>query len=243
MCGRVVTTSSPEELSEYVGAGAILDVLDGPDHNVAPSGRLPIVWEDLTDGRHRLLGTARWGLVPEWATDSSIGGRMFNARSETVAGKPSFRAAFRHRRCLVPVDGFYEWSPGSVGSPKQPWFVQRADGDPLAMAGLWETRTVEDGSALRTCTILTVGANADLAPVYHRMPALLPPGQWAEWLDPSTRDVSSLESLLVPAPAGLLELHPVDPLVNDARRKGAELTVPMDGSPQVSDVAAQEALW
>ena len=240
MCGRVVTTSSPEELSEYVGAGAILDVLDGPDHNVAPAGRLPIAWED---GRRRLLGTARWGLVPEWATDSSIGGRMFNARSETVAGKPSFRAAFRHRRCLVPVDGFYEWSPASTGSPKQPWFVRRADGAPLAMAGLWEARTDGEGSVLRTCTILTVEANADLAPIHHRMPALLPPGDWAGWLDPSTCDASALESLLVPAPAGLLERHPVDHRVNDARRKGAELTVPVADPTQVGGDAGQEALW
>jgi putative SOS response-associated peptidase YedK len=243
MCGRVVTTSSPEELSEYVGAAAILDVLDGPDHNVAPSGRLPIAWEDPTDGHQRLLGTARWGLVPQWATDPSIGGRMFNARSETVAGKPSFRAAFRNRRCLVPVDGFYEWSPASTGSPKQPWFVRRADGAPLAMAGLWEAWTDGEGSVLRTCTILTVEANADLAPIHHRMPALLPPGDWAGWLDPSTCDASALESLLVPAPAGLLERHPVDHRVNDARRKGAELTVPVADPTQVGGGAGQEALW
>ncbi len=242
MCGRVVTTSSPEELSEYVGAGAILDVLDGPDHNVAPSGRLPIAWEDPIDGQPRLLGTARWGLVPEWATDPSIGGRMFNARSETAASRTSFRAAFRHRRCIVPVDGFYEWSPASAGSPKQPWFVRRADGVPMAMAGLWEVWTDADGSVLRTCTILTVEANADLAPLHDRMPALLPPGEWTGWLDPASRDASTLESLLAPAPDGLLERHPVDRRVNDARRKGAELTVALDGRAPAGD-GDQEALW
>ena len=243
MCGRVVTTSSPEELSEYLGADAIVDVLDGPDHNVAPAGRLPIVWVDPTGGRQHLLGSARWGLLPEWATDSSPSGRMFNARAETAATKPSFRAAFRHRRCLVAVDGFYEWSPSAAGSASQPWFVQRSDGAPLALAGLFEARTDGDDSVLRTCTILTVDANADLAPVHHRMPALLPECQWTQWLDPSDHDRSSLNSLLVSAPDGLLERHRVARDVNDARCKGAGLTTPMDASGLVDTGGDQEALW
>ncbi len=146
MCGRVVTSATPEELVEYLGADEVLAVLDGPDHNVPPRGRLPLVWEEAdAESTTRLLGTARWGLVPSWAKDPSVGDRMFNARAETVAEKPSFRAAFKRRRCLVPIDGFYEWGPGTArpGGPtgkvrKQPWYVRRADGAPMAMAGLWE---------------------------------------------------------------------------------------------------------
>jgi len=223
MCGRVVTTSSPEELSEYVGADAIVDVLEGPNYNVPPSDRLPLVWVDVAEGPTRMLGTARWGLVPRWAKDPTIGDRLFNARAETVAEKPSFRAAFRKQRCLIPVDGFYEWGQGPGGSPKQPWFVHRVDGAPLTMAGLWEGRLGDDGALLRTCTVITVPANADLAPVHHRMPALLPPSDWADWLDPTTADCCTVEALLASAPEGLLERHPVDRRVNDARRKGEDL--------------------
>ncbi len=243
MCGRVVTASGPEELSEHLGADAVVDVLDGPDHNVAPSGRLPIFWEDsgggATGGSRRLLGTARWGLVPRWAKDPSFGHRTFNARAETVATKPSYRSAFRRRRCVVPVDGFYEWGPGRPGdgggttARKQPWYVQRTDGAPMVLAGLWEDWFAPDVEAdevlvLRTCTVITVPANADMAPVHHRMPAVLESGDWATWLDPAAEEVDALEDLLVPAPDGVVCRHPVARSVGDARRKGADLTTPVD---------------
>ena len=264
MCGRVVTASGPEELSEHLGVDAIVDVLAGPDHNVAPSRQIPLAWTSDDDGT-RLLGTARWGLVPGWAKDPSIGDRMFNARAETVADKPSFRAAFRRRRCLVPIDGFYEWgpgvqqptgrSPGGSRPARQPWYVHRVDGDPLVLAGLWERwsdGSPGDGSRrgpgdeeLRTCAIITVPANGDLSPVHHRMPAVLGAKAWDAWLDDDDPDRSDLEALLVPAAAGTLARHAVDQRVNSARNKGPEL---MDSvaSATTGEVAAspdQGALW
>jgi len=242
MCGRVVTTSSPEELSEYVAAWDVIDALEGPDHNVAPSGLLPVAWVDDQADSGRVLGVARWGLVPSWATDPAVGLRLFNARAETVATKPSFRAAFRRRRCLVLIDGFYEWGPGVAGSPKQPWFVRRVDGSPLALAGLWESR-FDDVRTLRTCTVVTVPANADLTPVHHRMPAVVAENYWDRWLDPATSVRHTLEEALVPSPDGLLALHPVDRRVNDARQKGRELTVPVPLEASADRMGSQEALW
>jgi len=242
MCGRVVTTSSPEELSEYVGARDVVETLKGPDHNVAPSRLLPVAWVDDQAASGRVLGVAQWGLVPSWATDPAVGVRLFNARAETVAVKPSFRAAFRRRRCLVLIDGFYEWGLSIAGSPKQPWFVYRADGSPLALAGLWESRS-DDGRTLRTCTVVTVPANADLAPVHHRMPAVVAEDDRDRWLDPATSDRSTLEEVLAPSPDGLLALHPVDRRVNDARQKGRELTIPISLEALPGRSGSQEVLW
>ena len=230
MCGRVVTCSTPEELAEYLGADQIVATLDGPDHNVAPTRPLPLVWEEAGGSAgSRKLGTAGWGLVPSWAQAPSVGNRMFNSRAETVAEKPSFRSAFKRRRCLVPIDGFYEWGPVTPGSAgkKQPWFVHRVDGDPLVLAGLWESRPVGGSEELRTCTVITVEANEDLASIHHRMPALLPPAGWDRWLDPTHDDRDALEALLTPAPGGTLERHPVDRRVGNFRNKGAGLMDPL----------------
>lgn len=233
MCGRVVTSATPEELVEYLGAEEVVAVLDGPDHNVPPRGRLPLVWEQAdVEPTTRLLGTARWGLVPAWAKDPSVGDRMFNARAETVAEKPSFRAAFKRRRCLVPIDGFYEWGPPTPasGAKKQPWYVRRDDGDPLVLAGLWELHGGNGGdeSQVRTCTVITVPANEDLSPIHHRMPALLPADAWDTWLDPGHDDPAALSAMLTSAPGGLLARHPVGLAVGNPRNKGRHLADPLE---------------
>ena len=255
MCGRVVTASGPEELSEHLGADAVVDVLDGPDHNVAPSGRLPIAWEAAEDGR-RLLGTAQWGLVPRWAKDASFGERTFNARMETVTTKPSYRSAFQRRRCLVPVDGYYEWGPDPrpAKATKQPWYVCRTDGSPMVLAGLWEDwmdpeDEREEVAALRTCTVITVQASAEMAMVHHRMPAVLESEDWDPWLNSNGDDSRPLQSLLAPAPLGVLCRHPVDSRVGDARCKGEDLTTPINfdfgansaGGPEPDH--GQRSLW
>ena len=242
MCGRVVTTSSPEELSEYLGAWDVIEALEGPDHNVAPSRPLPVAWVDDQVDSGRVLGIAQWGLVPPWATDPAVGVRLFNARAETAAIKPSFCAAFRRRRCLVPIDGFYEWGPGVADSSKQPWFIHRVDSSPLALAGLWESR-YDDGRTLRTCTVVTVPANGDLIPIHHRMPAVVAEDAWDRWLDPVNSDRSTLEEILVSAPDGLLAFHPVDRRVNDARQKGLELTAPVSLDASPDRTGSQKALW
>jgi len=262
MCGRVVTASTPGELSDYMGVDEIVATLDGPDHNVAPTGQLPLVWsesadasidtEPSADGVIRRLGTAGWGLVPSWAKDPSIGHRLFNARSETVAERPSFRSALRHRRCLIPVDGFYEWGPPPPGSRdqarKQPWYVHRSDGSPMVLAGLREEWSGVDDVASTpirsTCTVITVSAGADLASVHHRMPAILEPEAWAAWLDPTVTDAGAVLPALRPAANGIIRLHPVDRRVGNTLNKGPDLLNEVDlsvgaGGPPCE----QEALW
>jgi putative SOS response-associated peptidase YedK len=194
-----------------------------PDYNVAPTRDVHAVV--ARDG-HRRLGTLRWGLVPPWAKDRSIGSRLINARAETVRSKPAFRRAFERRRCLVPADGFYEWAVVPGQRAKQPWFIHRVDAEPLALAGIWERwRDPADADAgpLFTCCIITTAASADVEAVHDRMPVVLAPRAWDAWLDPATEDLDGLAELLGPAPTGLLERWPVSTAVNNVRNQGPQL--------------------
>ncbi len=230
MCGRYVSASPPEELARYFGATPPAVALP-EDYNVAPTDRVYAV--RARDG-HRAIEVLRWGLVPFWAKDAKIGSRMINARSETVAEKPAFRRAFQAKRCLVPATGFYEWKtldalPGAKPR-KQPYFIHRADDEPLAMAGLWDRwhPKADDGSdlpglePLETCSILTTSANSTMRPIHDRMPVFVPASAWDEWLDPAA-DPVALQRLFVPAPAELLTLQPVSTAVNNVRNRGPEL--------------------
>lgn len=237
MCGRFVTASSPaliadrfavDEVDESVGVESI------PDYNVSPR-RAVLAVRERED--HRVLSRLRWGLVPSWAKDLAIGDKMINARAETVAEKPAYRKAFANRRCIIPADGFYEWKPGAVPAEgakpvKQPYFIHRRDGEPLAFAGLWEAWKVPEDADLaiggsdgwlRSCTIVTGPANEVLAPIHNRMPVVLPESAWAQWLDPDEHDVEALSRLLVPAPSELFEAYEIATKVNNARNNGAEL--------------------
>ena len=193
-------------------------------YNVAPTDEVYAVVE--RDDK-RLLGTMKWGLVPWFSKDPKGGARMINARAESVPTKPAFRRAFEKRRCLIPADGFYEWQK-QEGKPKVPYFIHGADGRPIVFAGLWEVwRPPEIGAEpLRSCTIITTTANGLLEPIHDRMPVVLPPERWEEWLDPSNDDVEGLRALLVPAPDDLLTLYPVSTKVNSVRNDGAELIEP-----------------
>jgi putative SOS response-associated peptidase YedK len=238
VCGRYVSTQSPDDVARYFAAVAPEESLP-PSWNVAPSNDVWAVVEDA-DGTRR-VAAFHWGLVPAWAKDLKVGYRMINARAETLAGKGAFKPAFTKRRCIVPMDGFYEWKAGAAPKArKQPMFVSRLDGEPLAVAGLWETwrdrAAGPDAPWLHSLTIVTTSANATMAPVHDRMPVVLPPRAWETWLDPENHDLDRLAGLLVPAPDDLLSLRPVSPAVNDVRSKGPELLDPYD-----PDAAAEAA--
>lgn len=229
MCGRYVSATDADGLARFF---VVDDRRTDPlpvRYNVAPT--TPVYAVVRHEGR-RVLVAFRWGLVPPWADDPRIGGRMINARAETVAEKPAFRDSFRRKRCLVPTDGFYEWKREPDGS-KTPYYVRAADGDPLALAGLWAAwrdRGDPDAEALRTCTVVTTDANASLRSLHHRMPVVLPRDAWDEWLDPANDDVAALVHLLRPAPDDLLVASPVGDAVNNVRNDSPELLAPVGPS-------------
>ena len=222
MCGRFTQQRPASELGDIFAAEPLADEL-GPRFNVAPTDDAFVVVQ--RDDR-RAITAYRWGLVPHWASDLKAGSRMFNARAETLTTSPAFRVAFRQRRCLVPVDSFYEWK--REGTIRQPYRVVREDGRPLAIAGLWAgwhdpaTETVR-----RTFTIVTTTPNEALADLHDRMPVMLPDDVWERWLDPATADPGELRAMLEPSDAIALRIHPVERLVNDVRRDGPELIEPL----------------
>lgn len=226
MCGRFASTTPPDQLASYFGAEAPLldDEEVVPDYNVAPTRDVPIV-RVREDARH--LDLLRWGLVPRWAKDLRIGSKMINARAETVATKNSFRSAFAKRRCIVAADGFYEWKRLDPKT-KQPMFIHRVDGYPLAFAGLYERWVdAENLREIHTCTIITTTPNEHMAQIHDRMPVMLAPTSWEEWLDPTNTDTETLQQLLVPAPNELLTSYAVSTEVNSVRNNSADLLAPV----------------
>lgn len=217
MCGRFVAATPLPLLAERFGVDEVRASGLPPSWNVAPTDPVPAV---VARRGRRLLGALRWGLVPSWAADPSGAARMINTRAETVATKPAFREPFRHRRCLIPADGFYEWRRRDGG--KDPFFIAAADGSPLAFAGLWDVWR-GGGRRLATCAIVTTAANPTVRAIHDRMPVILPPPAWDAWLDPCT-DPELLLGLLVPAPDDLLVVRPADPRVNNVRNNGPGLT-------------------
>ncbi|MEM1449524.1 MAG: SOS response-associated peptidase [Planctomycetota bacterium] len=222
MCGRYALTVEPDVL-------AALFALDGgPEfdarYNAAPSQELPVVVSDGPE-RAREARPMRWGLVPSWAKDSKIGYRTINARSETAAEKPSFRAALKRRRCLVPASWFYEWKRD--GDQKIPFRIRRTDERPLAFAGLWEHWKGSQNEPARTSfTILTTAANDDIGELHDRMPCLIEPDDFERWLTPEVEDAEATKRLLEPAPAGRLTLDRVSTRLNNVRNEGVALLTP-----------------
>jgi putative SOS response-associated peptidase YedK len=193
-----------------------------PRYNLAPTAVVPVV---LATSAGRVVTLHRWGLVPSWSKDPALGARLANARAETAADKPSFRAPFRRGRCIIPADGFYEWQ-ARPGGPKQPFCIRAADGSILAFAGLRDTWEGPDG-ALETCAILTTSANGLMAPIHDRMPVILAPADYAAWLDPDGVP-ERLKAMLRPCPEGFLRVYPVGPRVGNVRNEGPELAEPAD---------------
>ena len=209
MCGRFVLASPLSLIAETFSVGMTGVGVDlRPRYNIAPGQDVVAV---VFEGENRLT-QFRWGLVPSWAKDPSIGARMINARAETVAEKPSFRAAFEKRRCLIAADGFYEWR--REGQRKIPVYICRKSRKPFGFAGLYETWTSPEGREVRTCTIITTEANELLRRVHDRMPVILPPESQALWLDPAMKDKPRLLALLGPYPADRMTAHDVSPRVN-----------------------------
>jgi putative SOS response-associated peptidase YedK len=238
MCGRFVSSSPPDELARYFDVEKVEESALEPSYNVAPSNDVYVVVES---GGVRRLDTFHWGLIPFWAKDPSAGNKMINARAETVAEKNAYKHALKKRRCIIPADGFYEWKKIPGQKAKQPYFIHRADGEPMAFAGLWEVwrpkKSEEEGTGesdesdngiIRSCTIITGQPNEKVADIHDRMPVMLPPTAWEQWLDPENDNLETLGKLFVPAPASLIAVHPVSTAVNNVRSKGAELADPFD---------------
>jgi putative SOS response-associated peptidase YedK len=270
MCGRYASTRKRIELLEEfsVQRDKVTEPLK-PDYNVAPTKPVYAVLDrvepaesvpaDGVDSRddaarqrssaggaghaERELRVVRWGLVPFWAKDVKIGSRMINARAETVSEKPAFRRAFAQRRCLLPADGYYEWQQHD-GGPKQPIYISRADGHPLAFAGLyelWRDGAVppDDADAwLWTTTIITTSAPDDLGHIHDRMPMVIDPASWSDWLDPANHDVADLRSLLTPAAVSGLSTYPVSTAVNSVRNNGPMLIEPAEPAGPAVPLAA-----
>lgn len=221
MCGRYALYGPVSRIREQFDAKVDELEFEGR-YNAAPSQWLPII-RQRSDGE-RVVHLLRWGLVPSWAKDEAIGNRLFNARAETVADKPAFRAAYRKRRCIVPVNGFYEWK--AVAGGKDPYYIHAADEQLLGLAGLWEHwHRPDDGARIDTFTILTTDANALMKPLHARMPVILAPDTYAAWLDPEG-DLVALNARLSPCADDVLALHPVGKAVGNVRNEGAGLIDP-----------------
>jgi putative SOS response-associated peptidase YedK len=247
MCGRYASARKREELlAEFRVERDRVDESLEPDYNVAPTKPVYAVMTRGSRGGNaepqdvaRELRVVRWGLVPSWAKDVKIGSRMINARAETVDSKPAFRQAFARRRCLLPADGFYEWQQlaGDSKPRKQPYFIHRADGSVLAFAGLyeiWRDKAVPEdhpGAWLWTSTVITTRAEDSVGHIHDRMPMVIEPARWTDWLDPANSDKAGLLALLAPASSSGLASYPVSMAVNSVRNNGPALVEPLATEP------------
>jgi putative SOS response-associated peptidase YedK len=232
MCGRFALITPPVRLARYFQA-VLDDTVEAdqhPSYNVAPTD--PVVGimaraNQETGEIERHLRGYRWGLVPSWAKNLSSGSRLINARSESVSTKSSFRAAFKSHRILIPADGFYEWRTLNKG--KEPHFFTRADGEPMAFAGLsewWRDPRTPDAPAVRSCAIITSSAGPDMEGIHDRMPVILNPATFDIWLDPANEDTAELRGLLHGAAAGTVRHYAVGPRVGNVRNNDAALIEP-----------------
>ena len=223
MCGRFTLTADIQTLQDAFPFVAMPEGMPGavqPRYNIAPTQPVAVV---PNDGKNR-LDFFVWGLIPSWAKDPSIGNRMINARAETLLEKPSFRNAFRRRRCLILADGFYEWRKEPGG--KTPMFIQMEDGKPFAFAGLWELWRAPDSSEVLSCTIITTEPNDLMSSIHNRMPVILPESAYPRWLESGEVDPGPLVELLKPYEASPMRAYPVSPLVNNPKNDLPELISP-----------------
>ncbi|MFW2587953.1 SOS response-associated peptidase [Sagittula sp. SSi028] len=214
MCGRFATTLPNDAMAQLFAATPANDLPDVPNYNVCPTNDVQVIqW----DGQRRLQGM-RWGFLPHWYKAPNDGPLLINARAETIAEKPAFRAACRARRCLIPASGFFEWTKDAEGN-RLPWYITRRDGAPLVMAGVWQDWSAGEDS-FRSCAIVTCAANDPMAAIHHRMPVILSDNTWAKWLGEEGHGAAAL---MVPAPDDALDFHRVSTRVNSNRASGPEL--------------------
>jgi putative SOS response-associated peptidase YedK len=218
MCGRFAITLPPDAMARLFEAVPANDLPPVPNYNVCPT---TLVHAVIHDGRRRLVGL-RWGFIPHWYKTPSDGPLLINARAETIAEKPAFRAAARERRCLIPADGFYEWTKDAAGA-RLPWFFRQSDGAPVVFAGVWQDWERE-GERLSTCAIVTTEAQGSLTQVHHRVPVILRPEDWALWLGEAGKGAATL---MTPPAEGELTFYRVDPRVNSNRASGPDLIAPL----------------
>ena len=222
MCGRFTRTQSPEEYAKLFGVDTALHLK--PQYNVAPTQDI-LACRTNQDGK-RELALLHWGLIPSWAKEPRTGYSMINARAETVATKPAFRNAFKRQRCLIAADGFYEWKPTEHG--KQPFYIFIKDHAPFAFAGLWEHWEGEGHEPVDSATIIVTSANKAVETIHDRMPVILPPSAYDEWLDPEVTNKDRLQELLVPYPAEEINMYPVNKFVNSARNNDERCVTPIN---------------
>jgi putative SOS response-associated peptidase YedK len=221
MCGRFTLTVDPSDLQDAFGEFTFPNQF-APRFNIAPTQPVLAIPNDGKNKADFFL----WGLIPSWAKDPSIANKLINARGETIAEKPSFRGGFKYKRCLILADGFYEWKSEPAAKIKTPYFIHMKDRKPFAFAGLWDEWQSSNGDALRTCTIITTGPNDLMRPLHNRMPVILQPRDYVDWLDPAPRAPESLLPLIKSYPADNMSAYTVSTLVNSPGNDRAELLVP-----------------
>lgn len=234
MCGRFVLDVTPDDVARMFDVDGFAPF--PPRYNIAPGQPIAVVREE--HGRRR-LELVRWGLVPGWVKDPSAFSKPINARSETVLEKPTFRGAMRHRRCLIPASGFYEWARQAGGS-RQPFLIRPTAGGVVGLAGLWEEWVDPDGGIHETGVILTTSANAMMSAIHDRMPAVIPPDRFSAWLDCRHVDGREAAGLLRPVPDGFFTAVAVDTRVNAVRNDDAGLTAPVAHSPPPRDAGNED---
>jgi putative SOS response-associated peptidase YedK len=222
MCGRYTLTIDPSELMERFNLTSA-DTVTTPRYNIAPTQNVAVIY----DASPPTLSAARWGLIPSWSKDASIGARMINARAETLDEKPAFRSLLKKKRCLIPADGFYEWRK-NADDTKTPMRIMLKDGAPFALAGLWDVWKTPEGEWIKTCTIITTSPNALMEQIHNRMPVLLTTEAEADWLNKANDDPGYLKSLLQPYAADKMKAYEVSRRVN----------APKNDDPQVIDAVA-----
>jgi len=221
MCGRMAITLPDDAMAQVFAAAPANNLPKVPNYNVCPTNPVHIVTSDSDSGRR--LGAMRWGFIPKWYKAPNDGPLLINARAETVAQKPAFRDAARSRRGLIVATGFYEWTKNGEGG-RDPWYIMRSDGAPLALAALWQDWCVPDGDRMQTCAIVTCAANDGMSQIHHRMPVVLESIDWALWLGEQGKGAAAL---MLPAPENTLTWHRVDRAVNSNRASGPELIEPV----------------